>query len=187
MSDTGDMRRSSSGWLSPWRLVGFSLLVLCALLSAMPLDAQNSNGSEPPSLLQLLTQAEQSLTLLSDRLAERKQQVTDLRENLRQASLRVVALELNLIASVEYSETLEQDLQAAKDSQSSLQTALMETSRSLTLQETQYAALSTSWTRYREYAQSEYARLTLARNLWAVGCAGAVLAALAALVWAVVK
>jgi len=168
-------------------LVGFSLLVLCALLSAMPLGAQTSNGSEPPSLLQLLRIAEETLTMQQTRLSERQEQVRSLELRLQEAKLRVVNLEETLKSSVGYSETLETQLMQALSSVATLETDLTETRNSLALLSARYEMLFGSWTRYREYAKSEYTRLTLQRNLWAAGCADSVVAALAAVVWAAVK
>ena len=169
MSGVGAPRLSGSGQPSPWRLVGFALLVLCAWLSAMPLEGQTSNASEPLTSIQLLTQAEQLSLTLQTRLAERRQQVTSLQASLQQAGLKVADLQQALAESEGSSATLANQLAEAQDSVAKLQTDLTETQNSLAASSTQYESVSQGWRQYREYARSEYARLTLQRNLWAVG------------------
>jgi chromosome segregation ATPase len=89
-----------------------------------------------------LSEAEQTLTLLSERLAERRQQVSDL-----QANSLIVSARLNELA-VSY-ESLQQTLEAARESLVQSQTDLTATSTSLAALSTRYGELERQWQDYR--------------------------------------
>lgn len=119
------------------------LFVLLLLLVTTQAHGQDGSVSAPTPLRQSLSEAEQTLTLLSARLAERRQQVSDLQASLARADERLI----DLAASYE---SLRQTLGAAQSSLAQSQTDLTATSSSLEALSARYVALEISWQAYRD-------------------------------------
>ena len=153
---------SRSSWPARCWAQRLSVGLFCALLwLAAPRSAngQIENPSEPPSLTVSLEQAEQTLTLLVQRLVERQQQVSDLRTNLRTADASLIDLAESLTI-------LRGQLEAAQESLSKSQADLTATSSSLGSLSTRYDALDRSWQSYRSEMKGQVRGLEFSARLW---------------------
>ena len=141
------------------------LIVLLLLMAGPRLHAQTGNESEPPSLTENLEQAEQMLTLLVTRLAERQTQVADLQASLTQADEKLSDLLDSLVS-------LQQQLSQAQESQAQSETALTETLTSLDVLSRRFNELDKRWQEYRDEMNKQVSDVTRdyqrARR-WAVG------------------
>ena len=165
---------------SDWRLARrLSVCLLCALLCFLvprPVSAQSGNPSEPPNLIVSLEQAEQTLTQLVQRLAERQRQVSDLQTSLQKADARLIDLAASLA-------TLQGQLEAEQESLSKSQADLAETSSSLDSLSTRYDELDQAWQSYRQEMRGQVAGLERLARMWRVaGISGWIAAIIATLI-----
>jgi hypothetical protein len=174
----------SSSSFSGWRWVRrASVGSLCVLLwlAALPIvHGQTGSAPGPMPLRASLSEAEQTLTLLVQRLAERQQQVNDLQASLQTADARLNDLAASLAI-------LRGKLEAALESQAQSQTDLEATSSSLETLSTRYDELDKLWQTYRGEMQKQVREVTTSRNWWRAGAIAGWIAAIIAAIVAVVK
>jgi len=156
-------RPSDSRWALAW-LLGL-LIVLLLLMAGPKANGQSVSPSEPPTLSENLSQAEQTLTLLVRRLEERQKQVADLLANSQIADGKLRDLAESLAS-------LRLQLESAQASLEKSQSELTVTSLSLQSLSMRYDELERKWLAYRsemktqvDTLERDYAR---ARR-WAIG------------------
>lgn len=176
MPQPSDWRRAS-GWLC------FLLLVLLLLLATQNAHGQTPSESTPQTLSSSYSEAEQTLTLLLSRLAERKLQVLALQDSLKQADVR-----LN-----DYAEALTRFAAQLREAQTSLEKSrsdLTETSSLLLELSKRYDDLEADWQAYRSEMVAQVTGLEgdlrCARR-WAVGFGVSTVAALVACIVFAIK